>query len=234
MSFGYGAKGRLGHGGRGDMKSQHTPKLIEALRGKKGLQVSAGGHHSLVLTDDGAVRSFGHGAKGQLGHLQRGGSLAGRSIPKSIGGGLKGKKVVQVSAGAFHSLVLLESGGVMAFGCTDQGRLGFDHKGGMWTRPKLIEALRGKKVLQVSAGDNHSLVLLEGGGVMAFGDGKGWQLGDENGANQPLPELIEAAQGMRMVEVSAGCRSSVLLGISGELKGLWAMLLGALSKGGDA
>ena len=75
MSFGYGDDGQLGHG---DEERQHTPKLIEALRGKKVLQISAGENHSLVLAEGGAeVLSFGSGLDGQLG--RRGGEPRVRS-----------------------------------------------------------------------------------------------------------------------------------------------------------
>ena len=90
--------------------------------------------------------------------------------------------------------------------------------------PKIIEALRGKKALQVSAGEQHSLVLLEGGGAMSFGSGWDGRLGHGDEEHQRTPKLIEAAaRGVRVVEVAAGCSSSVLLGQSGEARHLGAV-----------
>ena len=90
--------------------------------------------------------------------------------------------------------------------------------------PKLIEALRGKKVLQVSAGGYHSLVLLEGGGVMSFGRGAIGRLGHGDREDQHTPKLIEAAaRGVHVVDMAAGCSSSVLLGQSGEVRHLGAI-----------
>ena len=56
---------RLGHG---DQQNQLLPKKIEALAGQRVIAVSAGGRHSLALTADGAVWSWGGGREGRLGH----------------------------------------------------------------------------------------------------------------------------------------------------------------------
>ncbi|EOD11773.1 hypothetical protein EMIHUDRAFT_357542, partial [Emiliania huxleyi CCMP1516] len=56
---------RLGHG---DEQSQLLPKKVEALTGQRVVAVSAGAYHSLAITADGAVWSWGWGASGRLGH----------------------------------------------------------------------------------------------------------------------------------------------------------------------
>ena len=202
---------QLGHD---DEEHQHTPKLIEALRGKKVVQVSAGSDHSLVLLEGGGLMSFGYGQHGSLGHGDDGHY---HDTPKLIEA-LRGKGVVQVSAGSDHSLVLLEGGGVMSFGDAREGSLGHGNEEHQHT-PKLIEALRGKRVLQVSGGDGHSLVLLEEGGVMSFGSGADGQLGHGDYEHHYTPKLIGVvAQGVHVVEVAAGCGGSVLLGQAGEVR----------------
>ena len=59
LSSGIGKLGQLGHGDRED---QWKFKVIEALRGRHVVAIAAGGLHSMVLTDDGTVLSFGDGA----------------------------------------------------------------------------------------------------------------------------------------------------------------------------
>ena len=83
--------------------------------------------------------------------------------------------------------------------------------------PKVVEAMRGKRVVQVSAGDYHSLVLTESGEVYSFGYGYYGQLGHGDKEKQTLPTLIEAMRGKRVVQVSAGCCSSVMMLESGEV-----------------
>ena len=68
LSFGDGDAGQLGHG---DRANQREPKVIEALRGVRVVAIAMGQDHSLVLTDEGAVLSFGHGGHGRLGHGDR-------------------------------------------------------------------------------------------------------------------------------------------------------------------
>ena len=65
LSFGDGMRGVLGHG---DHRRQQRPKEIEALRGVRVAAISAGVIHSMVLTDEGSVCSFGYGGGGRLGH----------------------------------------------------------------------------------------------------------------------------------------------------------------------
>eukprot|EP00966_Prymnesium_polylepis_P114063 2636199-Prymnesium_polylepis.1 len=69
--------GRLGHGDEGN---QRTPKVVEALAGVTVRTVAAGGDHSLVLSEDGVVYSFGDGDGGKLGH----GNEEGQRTPKVI------------------------------------------------------------------------------------------------------------------------------------------------------
>eukprot|EP00960_Hanusia_phi_P069164 767016-Hanusia_phi.AAC.8 len=61
---GWGEFGRLGHG---DTVSQLEPKSLahEALNGA--IFVACGGHHTVAVTEDGEVVSWGWGSEGQLG-----------------------------------------------------------------------------------------------------------------------------------------------------------------------
>jgi len=98
-SFGYGACGRLGHGGRED---ERVPRLIEGvLVGKRVVGVAAVYHHTVVWTDEGKAYSFGFGGYGMLGH----GGEEDELVPRLIEGVLVGKRVVGVSAGEQHTVV---------------------------------------------------------------------------------------------------------------------------------
>ena len=200
VSVGHGGDGKLGHG---DEQHRRTPTLIEALRGKEVTQVSAGGRHSLVLLEGGGVMSFGGGFANE-----------GRLAPELIVARMS-KVVTQVSAGSDHSLLLLSGGGVMSFGFGGHGRLGHGDAEGC-AAPKLIAALRGKNARQVSAGGCHSLVLLEGGGVLAFGQGSHGELGREismpvEDAETPRPIAVSALLGRKVRQVAAGGWHSLVL-----------------------
>ena len=68
--------------GHGNEQHQLLPKKIEALAGQRVVAVSAGGSHSLAITADGAVWSWGEGRFGKLGHGDRQDQL----LPKKIEG----------------------------------------------------------------------------------------------------------------------------------------------------
>ena len=77
-SWGYGCFGQLGHD---DTQNQLLPKKIEALTGQRVAAVSGGVGHSLALTADGAVFTWGVGALGRLGH---GEDVSNQLLPKKI------------------------------------------------------------------------------------------------------------------------------------------------------
>ena len=64
LTFGAGESGKLGHG-RED--KEFLPRLVDALVGRRVVQVAAGYSHTAVLTSDGEVFVFGSNDFGQLG-----------------------------------------------------------------------------------------------------------------------------------------------------------------------
>jgi len=130
-SWGNGAFGRLGHG---DQQSQPLPKKIEAFADQRVVAASAGGHHSLALTADGAVWSWGGGAAGQLGHRDQ----QSQPLPKKVGA-FAGQRVVAVSAGACHSLASTADGAVFTCGKGENGCLGHGEDLSNQLLPKKVE-----------------------------------------------------------------------------------------------
>ena len=63
--------------------------------------VACGEEHTVCLTAEGGVFSWGHGQDGQLGH----GTLANQNAPRKIAE-LMGDSVVQIAAGRRHTIVL--------------------------------------------------------------------------------------------------------------------------------
>ncbi|KAA0148934.1 hypothetical protein FNF29_06407 [Cafeteria roenbergensis] len=179
-AFGIAFDGRLGYGQASDVGDKVTtrPKDMGPVPlGGRAVAASAGGEHSLVLVADGTVRAFGAGNFGQLGYGSTGSvgntqpTRPDRAGPVPLGG-----RAVAVSAGGRHSLVMLDDGTVRAFGSVRDGRLGYgmrtDVGSTQATRPADVGPvpLAGRAVA-VSAGESHSVVILEDGTVSAFGDG---------------------------------------------------------------
>ena len=87
FSFGCGGSGQLG---RGDAVHQPQPKRVAALAKERVVSVAAGNYHSLALTVEGALFSFGSGEEGQLGH----GDWATQLQPKQVAALTKERVVV--------------------------------------------------------------------------------------------------------------------------------------------
>jgi alpha-tubulin suppressor-like RCC1 family protein len=188
--------------------------------------ISAGKYHSLVLMADGTVYSFGDNKDGQLGH----GDRNERKFPQKIEG-LKG--VRQVSAGLFHSLVLMKDGDVYGFGLNDKGQLGTgDDK--TCLEPTRVALPDNKEAVQVAAGGRFSLVLTADGTVYSFGDNEHGQLGLGDGNDRLLPTRIEGLPDPAenpVVEVSAGKEHALLVLENGDVYSFGRNLRGQLGLG---
>ena len=124
-----------------------------------------------------------------------------------------------VSAGANHVLALGSDGGVYAWGNNEYGQLGIDNGGTSQTSPTLIESLKDKTVIAVSAGRNFSLVLTEGGKVYSFGANNLLQLGyelEEGVTYSATPTLISDLKNVFITEINAGYDSAVALDNNGN------------------
>ncbi|GCB78811.1 hypothetical protein scyTo_0016875, partial [Scyliorhinus torazame] len=99
--------------------------------------------------------SWGRGKEGQLGH----GDVLPRLHPLCIKS-LSSKEVVQVVAGAYHSLALTARSQVYSWGSNTYGQLG--HTESPTVMPRLIKIPEGIRVWDVAAGQGHSLFLADG------------------------------------------------------------------------
>ena len=96
----------------GDEQRQLLPKKVEAFAGQRVVTVSTGGYHSLALTADSAVFTWGEGEHACLGH---GEDQSNQLLPKKVEA-FAGQRVVAVSAGRRHSLARAADGAVFAWG----------------------------------------------------------------------------------------------------------------------
>ena len=87
--------------GIGDTRARSRPVLITHISSKQIVSVVCGSYHTLAITSDCKVYSWGWGVHGQLGLR----SVENQLIPKQIDL-LDTHKVVQAAAGYAHSVVL--------------------------------------------------------------------------------------------------------------------------------
>lgn len=99
-TFGGGEHGQLGHN---DRVNKLKPTLVQALEGVFVSQITCGWSHSVALTSNGKVLTWGNGDHGKLGHS----STRKVSVPNIVEK-LKDYRVVRVASYNEHTAALVE------------------------------------------------------------------------------------------------------------------------------
>jgi alpha-tubulin suppressor-like RCC1 family protein len=191
MSWGAGAEGQLGDGKYG---KSLTPIAVKGLSNVTA--IAAGGEFALARLSNGTVMSWGSNASAQLGvpaETKSAGEGATEEVEilhsdvpvpvQQLSG------VTAIAAGANHALALLGDGEVSAWGANGAGQLGNGIEGGTSNLPAVVPGLSG--VTAIAAGGHHSLALLSGGSVLAWGYNPDGQLGNASNINSPVPVAVK-------------------------------------------
>jgi len=129
------------------------------------------------------------------------------TIPVEVSG-LSGVKAL--AGGEEHSLALLESGTVMAWGSDVSGQLGagvLEEEAEESDVPVAVKGLSGATA--VAAGGEHSLALLQNGTVKAWGGGESGEIGNRRAEDSDVPVLVNNLTGV--VAIAAGEEDSLAL-----------------------
>ncbi|MDR1152396.1 MAG: hypothetical protein LBK72_07975 [Bifidobacteriaceae bacterium] len=218
-----------------------TPNLVTFPVSITATAVGAGADHSVALTEDGDIFTWGNNELGQLGN-----SGAGVEVDTPVKVAASGIEFAAVSSGWNHALAISRDGDVYAWGSDAMGQLGPDRvfdvdndpENAGRGHPDWFSGVPGKvaglpdHIAQVSAGADHSVALSENGDVYAWGSGQLGQLG--NGAtsgNYTTPVKINLPP---IVGISAGAQYTVAWTAAGELYAWGANIDGNLGFGTNA
>mmetsp|Transcript_14369 Transcript_14369/g.16473 ORF Transcript_14369/g.16473 Transcript_14369/m.16473 type:complete len:593 (+) Transcript_14369:270-2048(+) len=209
FSWGRGEDGQLG---LGDTSDQDEPTYVDALRGVGVRQIACGSGHTVVLTVDGEVYTWGRGDDGRLGH----GDNGWKYVPR-ITQSLAGQVVVQVTCGSYHTAAVTGNGDLYTWGGGMYGKLGHGNESGHST-PKRVEGLAGLVVSHIACGSRHTAVITSTGALYTWGDKENGVAGhgDVEG-HQYTPKLLERLAGKRIVQLSACGFHTGCLTDTGEL-----------------
>jgi len=207
MAWGGNEHGQLGDGGTVE---SDVPVAVKGLTGVTA--IAAGTEYSLALLSDGKVMAWGANEHGELGD----GDTNNSDVPVAVKA-LTGVKAI--AAGGEHALALLGDGTVMAWGDDESGQLGnssVEARGEegeeerFSTVPVAVNGASG--VSAIAAGARHSLALLAGGTVVAWGEDQLGELGDGSIArSEEKPVAVSGLTGVTAIS-AGGQHSMALLG----------------------
>ena len=219
---------------------QRVQEFAQETRGRmqSAIAIAAAKHHTLVLTRDGHVYSFGIGARLGLGE-----DHVPTFLPRRIMGSLKTRQVMAIAAAENHSLCVTRDGAVYAWGSNRFGQLGacaatngggnnnnnnnntsnLDTTSATNSRssPRRVDELKQVPCRAVAAGERHSVALsTHTGQVYAWGDNTSGQLGVARRTASHKPQPIQALSNKIIIAISAAEQSTLALAKSGDSNGL--------------
>ena len=185
------------------------PKRVEELAGESIVQLSAGKFHSLAVSKDGNLYSWGHGRHGKLGH----GDELSQPLPLKVLA-LIGQRVKTVATADSHVLVVTEYGALFSWGSDTFGQLGHGNTASgksFLSSPTKVNYFKRMNVVGVAAGESHSVCFSSDGEVYSWGSNKSGQLGvSDIKVSTSIPTRVKTD--VFAIQVSASYSGSLLLG----------------------
>ena len=233
--WGFGADGRLGYGGTGNVTSAAAAPPINLGPGRTASAIAAGEAHTCAILDNGAIRCWGFGGNGRLGTGSTDsvgndpGETPGSVAPVDLGPGRVGRAI---SVGFSHTCALLDDASVRCWGFGGNGRLGYGNENSVGDTPARSVLLAGPvpvggtvapTVADLSLGISVSAPQVAIGGAVAMTVAvvnRGPDATDGVGVSMPAP----AGLGYRSATASQGSFSTGA--------GLWT--IGTLAPGASA
>ena len=233
--WGEGAFGSPPAGYVGQAPTEVTGK--GSLRDRTVVEAAAGRGYTVALAADGTVHTWGRGEDGQLGT----GKAEAEQLPVEVSGNgsLAGRTVVKVAAGYRHAAALASDGSVHIWGAAMLRGVGSRRRGRAYVPVEVTRrgSLAGKTIVDVAAGDCHTVVLASDGSVHAWGAWARGAVGAGGARNVRRPVEVSGAgslAGREVTSVAAGSYHTVALASDGSVH-VWGWgSLGALGTGGTS
>jgi alpha-tubulin suppressor-like RCC1 family protein len=193
-----------------------VPYFISSLQHVFVVAITAGTYHFAVLSDMGQVFLWGSNSEGQLGM----GDFSQRNLPVPLT--YFRTPVLQVQAGAYHTVFLDTFGHVFVCGLNSNGQLGAGQSAEAKT-PNAVATIESQNITTVASGHYHVFGIAEDGVFWAWGANSFGQLGVGDAVNRftPVPVSSGLINGektdFKAYSVFAGQRHSIVVTDSGDL-----------------
>ena len=182
--------------------------LILPFNNNKVKQISCGAYHTLLLTINYQIYSFGHSDFGQLGL----GNFDNRNKPKLLE---FNKKIIYVCCGDYHSIILTTNYEVFVFGRNDFGALGLGPEVESRCTPQFL--LMDLSISDIACGWDYTVILneLKSNEILVFGYNSYGQLGLGHTENVYVPKLLTLDDSI--IRVSCGESHTMILSDEGKV-----------------
>lgn len=207
LSWGTGSYGQLG------LSNQYlevpTPTLINFPNKELITHIYAGLNHSMAITSEGKVYSWGDGTNGQLGYRAN-----KQYIPKMIDE-LKKKTIIKGALGSDNSCGITKLGNVFLWGSNTNNKLGLGKNDPFIIYPEKNPSL--KKIVKISLGAEHSMAIDSKGNLFSWGNGTYGQLGLGELLSRDKPEIIKGDKNnIKFIPTKIKCGSFQSLALDTE------------------
>ncbi|CAK72743.1 unnamed protein product (macronuclear) [Paramecium tetraurelia] len=145
--------------------------------------IVTGKKHTVFLSDQGDIYSYGYGEYGALGH----GGIIELSIPKKI---IRISKVDTIACGEYHTLAL-SNGDIFAWGRGFEGQLGIRKDVETAASPMFLSYFYKNRIQLIACGAYHSLAVDQQGALYGWGEARFGQLGTGRKVSEQLPSRID-------------------------------------------
>lgn len=180
-SWGNNEKGQLG---LGHNINQSRPQLIDSFHDKIVVKIIYGLYHTLAITKDNAIYSWGCNQYGQLGlghnHDQNQPQLIDFFYDKIVG---------NIICHNFYTYVIVNNGLIYACGFNQEGQLGLGHNIDQ-NLPQLVDFFNDKIISEIICGVNYVFEIMQNGTIYSWGDNFYGQLGLNHNVSQNRPQLV--------------------------------------------
>ncbi|XP_050562405.1 probable E3 ubiquitin-protein ligase HERC3 isoform X1 [Spodoptera frugiperda] len=199
FSWGSDSMGQLGS--NLGMHAQDKPKFVKVLATRNVIQVACGAYHSIALTNNGDLFSWGANSYGQCGL----GTMTNKEmIPQAITS-LLGVPIAMIACGSNHTFALSKSGAVFGWGKNTHGQLGLQDRENK-CYPSHLKTLRNVKVCHIACGEDFTVFLTLDGGVFTCGTGEYGQTGHGTTKDELVPRKVMELMGSTVTQVACGRR----------------------------
>ena len=219
--WGEGTHGKLGHNSR---DSLYVPFVVAATTKIPIRMCALGRDHSVLLAVEGYVLTCGSNAYGQLGTGDHDNSRLTLTLVQSA------TDVRSIASGHYHTLALMGTGKVMAWGGGSWGKLGLSSDANVKT-PRLIAALQASIVDDIACGAHHSACISSTGDVWTWGKGLRGQLGHNSVKEEYTPRICALLRKAGAEQICCGDDHTLILLNNGHLFAMGANHCGQLGLG---